>query len=89
MVELLAATMGPKDNVKDFNQFFTTIINKFQQETTSSQELQIKFYVNSLLISNSMFAKNVSKHSLEEKFEEAKTMEFHMKGFKEIQICLE
>jgi hypothetical protein len=32
MAELFAATMTPKERVKDFNQIFTTILNKFQPD---------------------------------------------------------
>jgi hypothetical protein len=42
MEELFAATMGPKEKVKYFNQIFTTILNKFQPEARPTQELQIE-----------------------------------------------
>jgi hypothetical protein len=32
MAKLFAATMSPKEKVKYFNQWFTTILNKFQPE---------------------------------------------------------
>jgi hypothetical protein len=35
-----------------------------------------------------MFVKRVAKHTLAENFEEAKTIEFQMKGCKEVQVSL-
>jgi hypothetical protein len=67
MVELFVATMGPKEKVKDFNQHFTTILNKFQWEATPAQELQIEVYANALPTSISMFVKRDDKHTLAEK----------------------
>jgi hypothetical protein len=39
MDEIFTATMSPIEKVKDFNQRFTTILNKFQPEAKSAQEL--------------------------------------------------
>jgi hypothetical protein len=88
MVELFVATMGPREKVKDFNQHFTMILNKFQPEAKPSQEMQIEVYANALPTSISMFVKRASKLTLAENFEEAKTIEFQMKGCKESQISL-
>jgi hypothetical protein len=88
MVELFTATMSSKEKVKDFNQRFTTILNKFQPEAKPTQELQIEVYANALPASISMFVKRVAKHTLAENFEEAKTIEFQMKGCKEGQVSL-
>jgi hypothetical protein len=33
MAELLASTMSSKENLKDFNKIFTTILKKFQHES--------------------------------------------------------
>jgi hypothetical protein len=74
--------------VKDFNQRFTTILNKFQPKTKPTQELQIEVYVNALPGFISMFVKRVVKATLAENFEEAKTIEFQMKGCKEGQVSL-
>jgi hypothetical protein len=79
---------SPKEKVKDFNQRFTSILNKFQPEPKPTQELQIEVYNNALPTSISMFIKRASKHTLAENFEEAKTIEFQMKGCKEGQITL-
>ena len=83
MDKLFTATMISKEKVKDFNQRFTTILNKFQPEAKSPQELQIEVYVNSLPTSISMFLKRAAKTTLAKNFEEAKTIEFQMKGCKE------
>jgi len=83
IVELFAATMSSKYKVKDFNQCFTTILNKFQPEAKPTQEFQIEVYDNSLPAFISMLVKRVSKHALDENFEEAKTNDFQMKGCKE------
>jgi hypothetical protein len=82
MAELFTATMSSKESVKDFNQIFTTILNKFQPEAKPTQELQIEVYTNALPTSISMFVKRDSKLTLAENFEEAKTIEFQMKGCK-------
>jgi hypothetical protein len=76
MVELFAATMGPKEKVKYFNQRFKTILNKFQLDARPTQELQIEVYANALPTSISMFVKRVAKPTLDENFEEAKIIEF-------------
>ena len=81
-------TMSPKERVKDFNQRFTTILNKFQAVAKPTQELQIEVYANMLPASISMFVKRAAKKTLAENFEEAKTIEFQMKGCKEGQDSL-
>jgi hypothetical protein len=88
MAEIFAATMSSKEKVKYFNQWFTTILNKFQPEAKPTQELQIEVYTNALPASISMFVKRAAKHTLAENFEEAKMIEFQMKGCKEGQISL-
>jgi hypothetical protein len=79
MVELFASTMSSKEKVKDFNQRFTTILNKFQPKAKPAQELQIEVYTNALPTSISMFVKRAAKHTLDENFEEDKMIEFQMK----------
>jgi hypothetical protein len=76
MAELFIATMTPKERVKDFNQRFMTILNKFQPVEKLAQELQIKVYANALATSISTFVKRVTKKTLTENFEEAKMTEF-------------
>jgi hypothetical protein len=88
MAELFITTTSSKERVKDFNQRFTTILNKFQPEAKPTQELQIKVYANALPASISMFVKRVAKQTLDENFEEAKMIEFQMKGCKEGQVLL-
>jgi hypothetical protein len=88
MVELFTATMSSKEKVKDFNQWFTIILNKFQPKAKPTQELQIEVYANALPASISMFLKRASKHTLVENFEETKTIEFQMKGCKEGQVSI-
>jgi hypothetical protein len=83
MAELFSATMSSKEKVKNFNQLFTTILNKFQPEAKPTQKFQIEVYTNSLPASISMFVKTAAKHTLAENFEEAKMIEFQMKGCKE------
>jgi hypothetical protein len=55
MIELFSLFMGPTKIVKDFNQRFTIVINKFRLKTTPTQELQIEFCVNYLPTPISMF----------------------------------
>jgi hypothetical protein len=83
MAELFAANMNSKDRVKNFNQRFTTILNKFQLVAKPTQELQIKVYANALLASISMFVKRAAKKTVAKNFEESKMIEFQMKGCKE------
>jgi hypothetical protein len=45
--------------------------------------LQIEVYANALPTSISTFVKRAAKTTLAENFEEEKTIEFQMKGFKE------
>ena len=54
----------------------------------STQELQIEVYANVLPTSISMFVKRSAKKTLTENFEEAKMIEFQMKGCKEGQASL-
>jgi hypothetical protein len=55
-------------------------LNKFQPEVTPNHEFQIEVYANVLPTSISMFVKRVAKPTLAENFEEAKTIEFQIKG---------
>jgi hypothetical protein len=41
MAELFTTAMNSRENVKDFNQRLTTILEKFQPEAKPTQELQI------------------------------------------------
>jgi hypothetical protein len=84
MAEIFASAMSPKEKVKYFNQHFTTILKKFHPEAKPTQEFQIEVYANALPTSISIFVKRVAKHTLAENFEEAKTIEFQMKGCKEV-----
>jgi hypothetical protein len=65
-----------------------TILNKFHPAVKPNQELQIKVYSNALPTSISMFIKRATKKTLAENFEEAKMIDFHMKGCKEGQAPL-
>jgi hypothetical protein len=64
MAELFVVAMSSKERVKDFNQRFMTILNKFQPEAKPTQELQIKVYANALPASISMFVKRAAKRTL-------------------------
>ena len=88
MDELFAVAMSSKEKVKDFNQWFTTILNKFQPEAKPTREFQIKVYANALPTFISMFVKRVAKTNLAHNFEEEKTIEFQMKGCKEGWVSL-
>ena len=52
MVELFSTNMNSKDKVKDFNQIFTTILNKFQPEAKLTQDLKSKYM---LILSELLF----------------------------------
>jgi hypothetical protein len=88
MAAFFTANMSSKERDKYFNQIFTTILNKFQPEDKPTQELQIEVYVTTLPSSISMFVKRDAKLTLAENFEEAKTIEFQMKGCKDGQVSL-
>jgi hypothetical protein len=83
MAELFSTTMSSKERVKDFNQGFTTILNKFHPKYKPTQELQIEVYSNALPSFISMFVKRDAKQILADIFEESKKIEFQMKGCKE------
>jgi hypothetical protein len=61
--------MSPKEKVKEFNQRFTTILNKFQPKAKPTQELQIEVSTNALPTSISMFVKRAAKETLAGNFE--------------------
>jgi hypothetical protein len=88
MAKLFATTMSSKEKVKDFNKMFTTILNKFQPKAKPTKELQIKVYANALRAFISMFVKRDAKPTLAKNFEQAKMIEFQMKGCKESQVSL-
>jgi hypothetical protein len=75
MVELFSLVMVPKERVKDFNQRFTYIINKFKEVLDLSQEIQMEVYANSMLASISVYIKHVGKKTLALNFEEVKKIE--------------
>ena len=83
MDELFTTTMTPKGRVKDFNQRFMTILNKFHPVVKLDQKLQIEVYANALPTSISLFVKKIAKQTLAENLEYSKMIEFHMKGCKE------
>jgi len=58
------------------------VLNKFQEGTTPTQELQIEVYANALPTLISMFVKRVGRNTLALNFEEYKKIEFEMKGCK-------
>jgi hypothetical protein len=88
MVELFSTTMSSKQRVKDFNQRFKTILNKFHPKYRPTQELQIEVYTNALPYFISMFVKRDAKRTLADNFEQSKKIEFQMKGCKESQVSL-
>jgi hypothetical protein len=88
MVELFSLVMGLKEKFKDFNQRFTKVLNKFQEGTAPAPELQIEVYVNALPASISMFDKQAGINTLALNFEEAKKIEFEMKGCRQGQNTL-
>jgi hypothetical protein len=88
MAKLFSTTMSSKERVKDFNQIFATILKKFQPKSKPTQELQIKVYTNALPAFISMFTKRDTKPTLVDNFEEAKMIEFQMKGCKEGRVSL-
>jgi hypothetical protein len=88
MAEIFAATMEPKEKVKYFNHRFTTILNKLSPDAKPTQEIQIEVYASTLPTFISMFIKRDAKPTLDENFEEAKIIEFQMKGCKDGKISL-
>jgi hypothetical protein len=49
--------MEKKEKVKDFNQCFTTVLNKFYIETAPLESLAIEYYTLTLIPSIGMFVK--------------------------------
>jgi hypothetical protein len=91
MAELFSLVTGPNEIVKDANQIFTTIPNKFKDGTVLALELQIEVYANALPVAISMFVERVENNTLGLTFEEAKNAEFQfkMKGCNKIKQPLE
>jgi hypothetical protein len=69
MTDLFIPTISSKEKVKEFNQLFTTILDKFQLEAKPTQKLQIEVHANALPTSISMFVKRATKTTLAENFE--------------------
>jgi len=64
-----------KEKVKDFNQCFTTVLNKFIVEIAPLEPLAFKYYTSALLPSIAMFVKRADKATLAHNFQEAKVVE--------------
>jgi hypothetical protein len=73
--ELVALNMGKKENIKDFNQCFTTILHKFTIETTPLEPLIVEYYTSTFLPSIGMLVKSANKTTLAQNFEEFKEVE--------------
>jgi hypothetical protein len=85
MTELFLLVMGPKERVEEFNQIFTSVINKVRPKESPSQEIHIEVFKNALITPISMFVKRVGNNTLVLNFQEAKKVEFEMMDCKEIK----
>jgi hypothetical protein len=67
--------MEKKERIKDFNQCFTTIWNKFPINSQPTEGVVVEYYTFSLHAYITMCIKRTSKNRLVENFEEAKKVE--------------
>jgi len=82
MVELSQIKMNDKEHIKDFNQRFTTLINKFHVGTLPSKVIRIGFYMRALPLMTTLFVKRSKKETLDEAFEESLSMDQDMMSLK-------
>lgn len=67
--------MEGKEKVKDLNQRFTCILNRFTEDTKPHDSITVDYYTSALLTSIAQFIKRASKLALLENCEEATTVE--------------
>ncbi len=65
--ELGSLKMEGKEKVKDFNQRFTSILNKFVVDRKPHDSITIDYYTSALLTSIAQFVKRAAKPTLFEK----------------------
>jgi hypothetical protein len=53
--------MNPKENIKDFNQIFLTLMNKIPEDSRPATNVLIEFYTTSLPSSIAIFVKREGK----------------------------
>ena len=75
MKELLSMRMEKKEKVQEFNQSFTTKLNKFSATTRPTEESLIEYYTTTLDPPITMFVKRSGKITLVENYEKAKKVE--------------
>ena len=78
MDQFFSLLMGPKERIDDFNQRFTTLLNKIHREIVVAQELLVEAYANDLPTPFSMFVKWERKYNLAHNFEGEKNIELKM-----------
>ena len=79
-------SMKPNERIKDFNQIFTTILNKFKDIDKTIGKIEVEVYCNALPTYMSMFIKREEKETFVETFEMAKNIEREMISCKENPI---
>jgi len=89
-----AIKMVKKEKVKDFNQCFIMVLNKFFVETAPPESLAIEYYTSTLIPSIVMIVKQASKETLAQNFEEVEVVEKELSSydnhsyFKEIRSAI-
>ena len=78
MKGLLSMIMEKKEKVQDFNQRFTTLLNRFSAATKPAEESLIEYYTTTLDPPITMFVKRSGKVTLVENYEEAKKVEAYL-----------
>jgi hypothetical protein len=63
--------MDSKENFKDFNYRFISLINKIPSTSKHANDVSIEFYDSSLLVSMAMFVMRDEKATLEDTFKES------------------
>ena len=76
VLELSRMRCDKKDNIKDFNQRFTNLLNRISEKPTKS--IQVEFYTATLPPSIAMFVKYRQNRTLAKNFIEATRVEKHI-----------
>jgi hypothetical protein len=73
--------MEIREKVKEFNQCFIKILNKFTTKNAPLHSLAIKYYTSTLILSIDMIFKHDGKDTLAHNFEEAKSVDKDLSSY--------
>ena len=75
MKELLSMRMEKKEKVQEFNQRFTTLLNRFSVVIKTAEKSLVEYYTTTLYPPIEIFVNMAVKVTLIENYEEAKKVE--------------